>query len=67
MKYSIKEKFRYYFENTFSAGPLGVIRWLAIMSLITILFLGLIIVLFGISAEPESTESLSSLKERGKA
>ena len=62
MKYSIKEKFRYYFENTFSAGPLGVIRWLAIMSLITILFLGLIIVLFGISAEPESTESLSFLE-----
>lgn len=62
MKYSIKERFRYYFENTFSTGPLGVIRWLAIMSLITILFLGLVIVIFGISAEPDSPDSLSFIE-----
>jgi len=62
MKHSNRERFRYYFENTFASGPMGVIRWLAIMSLITILLLGCVIVLFGIRAEPDATDPLSFLE-----
>jgi len=52
MKPTLKEKLQYYFENTMSSGPLGVIRWLGISSILAILVLGLIIVLFGIKATP---------------
>jgi Trk K+ transport system NAD-binding subunit len=62
MKYSWKERFRYYFENTFTSGPLGIIRWLAMMSLFTILVLGLVIVIFGIRADPEAQTGLSFIE-----
>lgn len=62
MKYTWKERFRYYFENTFTSGPFGVIRWLAMMSLVTILLLGLVIVLFGIRADPEAQRGLSFIE-----
>ncbi|MES2761820.1 MAG: potassium transporter TrkA [Bacteroidota bacterium] len=48
------EKTRYYFENTMSAGPAGVIKWLAIFSLFMVLILGLIILVFGIKSSPEA-------------
>jgi voltage-gated potassium channel Kch len=47
------EKTRYYFENTMSAGPAGVIKWLAIFSLFMVLILGLLILVFGIKSSPE--------------
>lgn len=47
------EKIRYYFENTMSAGPAGVIKWLAIISLFMVLVLGLLILVFGIKGSPE--------------
>jgi voltage-gated potassium channel Kch len=47
------EKTRYYFENTMSAGPAGVIKWLAIFSLFMVLILGLLILAFGIKSSPE--------------
>jgi Trk K+ transport system NAD-binding subunit len=62
MKYTWKERFRYYFENTFTSGPLGIIRWLAMMSLFTILVLGLVIVIFGIRADPEAQTGLSFIE-----
>lgn len=62
MKYTWIERFRYYFENTFTSGPFGVIRWLAMMSLVTILLLGLVIVLFGIRADPEAQSGLSFIE-----
>ena len=52
-KPSFGEKTRYYFENTMSAGPAGVIKWLAIFSLFMVLILGLIILVFGIKSTPE--------------
>lgn len=58
MKYSYKERFRYYFENTISAGPIGVIKWLGLVSLTVILFLGLIIILFGIKDDPNADHSI---------
>ncbi len=55
-KHSLKARFQYYFENTISAGPLGVIRWLGLVSIISIIILGALIVAFNINggsdAEP---------------
>lgn len=53
-KPSLRERLRYYFENTMSSGPGGVIKWLAIISIVAVLILGLVILIFGISAEPEA-------------
>jgi len=49
---STKERIRYYFENTMSAGPAGVIKWLALASLFMVLILGLLILVFGIQSDP---------------
>ena len=49
----MREKIRYYFENTMSGGPGGVIKWLAIVSLVMVLICGFILFLFGIKT-PES-------------
>ncbi len=48
------EKVRYYFENTMSAGPAGVIKWLALISLFMVLVLGVVILIFGIKSSPEA-------------
>jgi voltage-gated potassium channel Kch len=55
-KSTFSEKFRYYFENTMSKGPAGVIKWLALVSLLMVLVLGLLILVFGIkgSLEPDA-------------
>lgn len=55
-KYTLREKFRYHFENTMSGGPIAVIRWLAIVSLVSVIVLGAIIVILGItgSTEPDA-------------
>lgn len=55
-KATFKERFRYRFENTMSAGPIGVIRWLAIISIVSVMILGLLMVIFGISdsVEPDA-------------
>ena len=52
-KPTMREKIRYYFENTMSGGPGGVIKWLAIVSLVMVLICGFILFLFGIKT-PES-------------
>ncbi len=62
-KPSFREKARYYFENTMSAGPGGVIKWLAIFSLFMVLILGLFILVFGIKSSPEpESESLGFIE-----
>ncbi len=48
-----KNNLRYYFENTISSGPIAVIKWLGIISFISIFIIGLLIVFFGISDDPE--------------
>ncbi|HQZ94704.1 MAG TPA: NAD-binding protein [Pyrinomonadaceae bacterium] len=55
-KYTLREKFRYHFENTMSGGPIAVIRWLAIVSIVSVVVLGAIIVILGItgSTEPDA-------------
>ncbi len=52
-KHTLREKVRYYFENTMSAGPIGVIKWLGIVSAASVLVLGLLILIFGISGSTE--------------
>jgi voltage-gated potassium channel Kch len=52
-KSTFSERIRYYFENTMSKGPAGVIKWLALVSLFMVLVLGLLILVFGIKGSPE--------------
>lgn len=55
-KYTLREKFRYHFENTMSGGPVAVIRWLGLVSLVSVVVLGAIILILGItgSTEPDA-------------
>ena len=62
MNYSYKDRFRYYFENTISSGPFGVIKWLGLISLASILFLGVLIIVFGIKDNPEAETSLGFIE-----
>lgn len=57
-KPTFSEKVRYYFENTMSSGPGGVIKWLAIVSLVMVLILGAAVMIFGITDDPEAGEPL---------
>lgn len=52
-KYTLREKFRYHFENTMSRGPVAVIQWLAIVSIVSVVVLGAIILAFGITGSTE--------------
>ena len=66
-KYSAKKRFQYYFENTISSGPLGVIKWLAIISLASILVLGLLILIFGIKDSPDADSPLGFIEGSWKS
>jgi voltage-gated potassium channel Kch len=57
-KPTLREKIRYYFENTMSSGPAGVIKWLAIVSLAIVLLLGLVILIFGIKESGDAEHPL---------
>ncbi len=65
--YSFAQKCKYYFENTISAGPMGIIKWLSIFSIVIVLFLGLIILVFGINSDPESIEGLGFIEGSWKS
>lgn len=67
-KFTIREKFRYHFENTMSGGPMAVIRWLAIVSVVSVVVLGAIIVLLGITGTTEpNAEPLTFLEGTWKS
>jgi Trk K+ transport system NAD-binding subunit len=55
-KYTLREKLRYQFENTMSSGPIGVIQWLGLVSIVSVVVLGVIILALGIagSSEPDA-------------
>lgn len=57
-KPSLKARIQYYFENTIASGPTSLIKWLAIVSLFSVLVLGLVILIFGISGSPDSNDGL---------
>ncbi len=46
---SFKEKMRYSFENTLSSGPVAIIGWLAIVSLVIVLVAGTVVFITGTS------------------
>lgn len=52
-KYTLRERFRYRFENTMSSGPIGVIQWLAVVSVVSVVLLGITILIMGITGSPE--------------
>lgn len=67
-KYTLREKLRYHFENTMSGGPMAVIQWLAIVSVVSVVVLGAIMVSLGISASTEpDAEPLSFLEGTWKS
>lgn len=61
-KHSLKSRIRYYFENTMSSGPMGVIKWLAIVSLFVVVVLGIIIAAAGIKSEVNPDEELGFIE-----
>ncbi len=61
-KHPLKQRIRYYFENTMSAGPIGVIKWLAILSLIVVVVLGFVIMVAQIKGSPDATEDLGFIE-----
>ncbi|MBI3135005.1 MAG: potassium transporter TrkA [Bacteroidetes bacterium] len=61
-KHSLKARIRYYFENTMSSGPMGVIKWLAIASLFVVVILGIIIAIAGIKGAPDAQEDLGFIE-----
>ncbi len=52
-KHTLREKFRYYFDATMSSGPLAVIQWLTIVSIVSVVVLGALIVILGITDSPD--------------
>lgn len=60
--FSKKEKIAYKFEQTISKGPTSVIKWLALISLFTVLLLGLLILIFGISNDPDGKEGIGFIE-----
>ena len=61
-KPTFKQRFRYYFENTMSQGPKGVIKWLGIASLTVVIVLGAVIYSFGIKGSPNDSEGLGFIE-----
>ena len=61
-RFSTKEKLHYYFEQTISKGPTSLIKWLALISFFAVLLLGLFILIFGISSDPNSTNGLGFIE-----
>jgi len=52
-KYTSKERFQYWFDNTLSAGTISIIIWLAIVSLLIVIFSGIVITVFGLKVSPD--------------
>ena len=59
---SLKTRIQYYFENTLASGPTSLIKWLAIVSIFSVLILGLVILIFGISSAPDSNDGLGFIE-----
>jgi voltage-gated potassium channel Kch len=57
-KPSFGARMRYSFENTLSKGPIAIIGWLALLSILIVVLAGLAIALFGIPIDPETGEKL---------
>lgn len=58
----LSQRFRYYFENTMSSGPLAIIRWLAIISLTIVLFCGILMLVFSVKGAPDADSPLGFIE-----
>ncbi|MCF6364605.1 MAG: NAD-binding protein [Bacteroidales bacterium] len=52
-KHTVKQKLKYYFDNTLSQGTSAIIMWLAILSLLVIIVFGILYAVSGINMEGE--------------
>lgn len=59
---TFREKLKYRFENSLSAGPIAIIGWLALISFVIVLLAGSAIVLFKIPTHSETGESWGFLE-----
>jgi len=62
-KFTFRQKFRYFFENTLSKGTISIIIWLAILSLLVLLISSTIIVVVGISNGPTQMGFIQAIWE----
>ncbi len=60
MKPTISQKLRYQFDNTMSKGPIALIMWLGVISLVVILVIAFIVSITGI--KPGETEELNFIE-----
>jgi voltage-gated potassium channel Kch len=58
MKPSWSQRFRYWFDNTMTKGPVSLIRWLALLSVLMILIISLIVWLIGIDSNRSLPEQI---------
>jgi ion channel POLLUX/CASTOR len=54
-KITFKDRIRYHFDNIMSKGPIALIGWLFIASVVLIIFISLVVVTFGIGPEGKGT------------
>lgn len=54
---TLKDKFKYFFDNTLAAGTISIIIWLAVLSVLAVTISALLIVIFGI--QPEEADSFN--------
>jgi ion channel POLLUX/CASTOR len=55
-KPTFSERVRYSFENTLSKGPIAIIGWLAVLSLLIVAVAATCIFFFAIPGDPEKGE-----------
>jgi voltage-gated potassium channel Kch len=55
----VGDTLRYHFENTLSAGPIAIIGWLAVVSMLIVLLAAIVVALFGISFDPNAQQGTS--------
>jgi ion channel POLLUX/CASTOR len=53
-QYPFRERARYWFDNTLSRGPIALIGWLALASVVVIAIAAIIVVIFGIAPAGEN-------------
>lgn len=56
-KFTFREKFKYFFDNTLATGTIALIGWLAVLCLIIVIISAAIIVIFGL--QPEGVENFN--------
>ncbi|MBC7870203.1 MAG: potassium transporter TrkA, partial [Chitinophagaceae bacterium] len=61
-KITFADRFRYFFDNTMSRGPIALIGWLAVVTLVLIICVTLIVSLTGVSPQRDDGTSLNSIE-----